>query len=157
MLDIKFITGNVSIGKYIDVTSRYLFHYVYKKIAPYNIQRHQFKVLIELYNKEGIYQENIVDTLKIRKSEVAKAIKKLMDNGYIYKVKNPKNKKYHNLYLTEKGILIKPKLVDILIESNKVLTQKISEEDLEVTKRVLKQMSNNIYEETNKKDDSCIL
>lgn len=149
----KFITGSVSIGKYIDVTSRYLFHYIYKKVAPYNIQRHQFKVLIELYHNEGICQEDVVNTLKIRKSEVAKAIKKLIENGYIYKVKNPQNKRIHNLYLTEEGLRIKPEIINILTESSEILTQNISQEDLEITKRVMKQMSNNIYREANKKEE----
>lgn len=150
-MKIKFITGRVSIGKYIDITSRYLFHYIYKESAQYNIQRHQFKVLIELYHNEGICQEDLVDILKIRKSEIAKTVKKLIDNGYIYKVKNAQNKRIHNIYITEKGFRIKEDMTNILTKSSEILTRNISLEDLEVTRRVMKQMTNNIYEEANEK------
>lgn len=152
-MEIKFRTDNVSMGKYIDITSRYLLHYIYKEVEQYNIQRHQFKVLLELYHNEGICQEDLVDSLKIRKAEVAKAIKKLIDNEYVYKLKNPKNKRIHNIYLTQKGLMIKEKIINILDKSNEILTQNIAQEDLEVTKRVLKQMSNNMYQEANEKEE----
>lgn len=153
-MDIKFITGKVSIGKYIDVTSRYLFNYIYKKVTPYNIKRHEFKVLLELYHNEGICQEDIVENLKIRKSEVAKAIKGLIANDYIYKIKNPENKRIHNLYITKKGLTIKNDIINILLKSSEILTQNISEEDLKVAKKVMKQMANNIYIEANIKEEN---
>lgn len=59
---------------------------------------------------------------------------------YIIKCK----KRSHNLYLTEEGLRIKPEIINILTESSEILTENISQEDLKKTKRVMKQMSNNI-------------
>lgn len=148
-MEIKFITGDDSIGKYIDIISRYLFYYIFKQVEPYNLQKHQFKVLVELYLKEGICQEDLVDSLKLRKADVAKAIKKLIDIGYVRKEKDSKDKRIHHLYVTEKGLEIKNHIISILSESSNILSQNISNEELEITKKVMKQMADNIFSASN--------
>lgn len=151
-MDLKFITDNDSTGKYIDIISRYLFYYIYKQVEPYNLQKHQYKVLIELYHNEGICQEDLVDSLKLRKADVAKAIKKLIEIDYVRKEKDCKDKRIHHLYVTEKGLEIKNHIISILTESSKILTQNISNEELEITKKVMKQMSENIYKASTNMD-----
>ncbi|MCY6484625.1 MarR family winged helix-turn-helix transcriptional regulator [Clostridium aestuarii] len=148
-MEIDFITEHDSIGKYIDIISRYLFYYIFKQVEPYNLQKHQYKVLIELYNNQGICQQELVDLLKLRKADVAKAIKKLIDIGYIYKKKDSRDKRIHHLYVTEKGIEIKNDIIFILSESSKILSQNISKKELEITKKVMKQMAENIFSASN--------
>ncbi|MCY6370926.1 MarR family winged helix-turn-helix transcriptional regulator [Clostridium ganghwense] len=148
-MDIKYITREDSVGKYIDIISRYLFYYIYKEVEPYDLQKHQYKVLVELYHCEGICQEDLVDSLKLRKADVAKAIRKLIDLGYVYKKRDSIDKRIHRLYITEKGNEIKDKIISILEKSSKVLTQNISKEELEIVKKSMKQMAENIHTAAN--------
>ncbi len=144
-MEMNFITKDESVGKYIDIISRYLFYYIQKQIEPHNLHKHQFKILIELYQHEDLCQEDLVSLLKLSKADIAKSVKKLVDLGYIHKEKDKNDKRIHHLNLTEKSLAIKEDIISILEETSGILSQNISEEEIEIAKKVMKQMSENIF------------
>ena len=68
---------------------------------------------MHLSHKEGITQDDLAVHLHIDKGTVARALKKLEDNGFIYREINPQNRRRYLLFLTEKGRQIVPRIYDI--------------------------------------------
>ncbi|QZY56386.1 MarR family winged helix-turn-helix transcriptional regulator [Crassaminicella profunda] len=143
-MEMKFITKDQSVGKHVDIISRYLFYYINKQVEPYHLQKHSYKILIELYHQEGLCQEDLVTLLKLSKADIAKSVKKLIGLGYIHKEKDTEDKRIHHLYLTEKSLAIKDSIISILEDTSTILSQNISKEDIQITKKVMQQMAENI-------------
>ena len=143
-MKIEFITNDESIGKYIDVISRNLFNYINKQVEPYNLHKHEYQILVELYLYEGICQEDLVTLLKLSKADIAKAVKKLLNSGYIRKEKDANDKRIHHLYLTLQSLEIKDNLISILKDTSDILSENVSKDELQITKKVMKQMAENI-------------
>lgn len=68
-----------------------------------NLAKGQYLYLVRIFENPGMIQDKIANMLKVDRSTTAKAIKKLVDDGLIEKVKEGNNKKEWKLYCTEKG------------------------------------------------------
>ena len=145
-MEIKFITKDDSVGKYIDIISKHLFYYIHKQVEPYHLQKNQYKILIELYHHEGLCQEDLVTLLKLSKADIAKAVKKLVSLGYIRKEKNTNDNRIHHVYLTEKSLSFKKDIISILEDTSDILSKNISKEEMDITKKVMQQMAENILD-----------
>ncbi|CAH2214950.1 MarR family winged helix-turn-helix transcriptional regulator [Tepidibacter aestuarii] len=146
--DEEFITEKVSFGKFIDRIYRNNNYYVGKHLEKYNLNKSEYKYLIQIYLNEGICQDDIVNRLKVDKYEVARGIKSLIEKGYVYKEKDSIDKRKHRLYITEKGNSIRDGFTAILRESSEILTKGFKEEEKDLVLGFLIRMAQNICEET---------
>ena len=96
------------IGKAISYLYRYGQIYIGKKIEPYGIGSGQFPFLMRLYREDGINQESLSDYLKIDKGTTARAIQKLVDEGYVFRQRDEKDRRSYRVFLTEKGKKLEP-------------------------------------------------
>jgi len=138
-----------SIGKYISSISKYIHRYINKRADNYNLNTHQLHILQILYNNEGISQNGLVERVRTNKISISKSLDGLLEEGYIEKRKNEKDKRIKNIYLTEKGHRIRTQIKNILKDVTEVLTNNFSKEEDIVIRKLLKKMSDNIYEEIN--------
>jgi len=145
--DEDFVTETVSFGKFIDHIYRNNNYYVGKRLEKYNLNKSEYKYLIQIYLNEGICQDDIVNILKVDKYEVAKGIKSLTQKGYIHKEKDRIDKRKHRLYVTDRGNSIKNGFIEILRESSQILTKGFTEEQKDLSIEIFSKMSQNIYEE----------
>ncbi|MFD3156999.1 MarR family winged helix-turn-helix transcriptional regulator [Haloimpatiens sp. FM7330] len=144
------LTGKISFGKWIDIISRHLSYYIVKNLKKYNLNRNEYKYLIQIYIREGFCQEDMVERLKVDKYEVAKSVKSLIEKGYIYKTKDEEDRRKYRLFLTDKAKEIKSDFIHILEQSSEVLTRNFSEKEKQLLLDFLFRMTENIYEETTK-------
>lgn len=91
------------VGKEISYLYRYEQIFIGKKIEAYGIGSGQFPFLMRLYSEDGINQESLSDYLKIDKGTTARAIQKLVDEGYVSRQKDEKDRRSYRVFLTEKG------------------------------------------------------
>lgn len=110
----------------------------------YSLGNGQFQILNMVGWEEGISQERIAYQRNIDKSAVAKSVKKLMDHGYLYKVRDEQDKRAFCLYCTEKGKQVIPETRKILQKVDEILTMNSTPEELEVFIRVTERMNQNI-------------
>jgi len=68
-----------------------------------NLAKGQYLYLVRVYENPGIIQEKLANLLKVDRTTTAKAVKKLIEAGYIEKVKTEENKKEFKLFCTQKG------------------------------------------------------
>ena len=95
--------------------------YIGKKIEPYGIGSGQFPFLMRLYREDGINQESLSDYLKIDKGTTARAIQKLVDEGYVFRQRDEKDKRSYRVFLTEKGKKLEPDMKKIASEWEDIL------------------------------------
>jgi DNA-binding MarR family transcriptional regulator len=132
-----------SIGKLISCIYRYSHFHIAKKLEIYKIGRGQLSFLMTLYNRDGVSQENIARNLKIDKSTVARAIKKLMEEGYVIKERDTSDRRAYKVFLTEKAKIIKPKIINIVSEWFESLLSDFTEDERKILIIFLKKIVKN--------------
>ena len=90
------------IAKYISLIYRKGNCFINREVSKFGIGSGQIMFLMQLYNKDGISQEELSENLNIDKATTCRAIKKLEEQGLLTRVKDEKDKRAYKLYLTIK-------------------------------------------------------
>lgn len=112
-----------------------------------NLSKGQYLYLVRIYENPGIIQDKVASLLKVDRSTAAKSIKKLVEHGLVKKEKDEHNKKELKLYCTEKGAKLYPFLQREEEYSTEVITENITQDEIEITLKVLYKMRINIEKE----------
>ena len=104
---------DIPLGVFISIIHRTRIVHLNNEMKDLELTAGQVPFLIHLSHKEGITQDDLAVHLHIDKGTVARALKKLEDNGFIYREINPQNRRRYLLFLTEKGRQIVPQIYDI--------------------------------------------
>ncbi|MFT4144098.1 MAG: MarR family winged helix-turn-helix transcriptional regulator [Mobilitalea sp.] len=138
---------NESIGKLTAAIHRNLQIVLNRKLKDISIRsgQHDFFYVISRY--EGITQKELSEWLYISKSTTAKAVKNLMDHGYVRKEKDTEDNRFDCLYLTEKGKQISVQMQETFMEVVEITTRNLSPLEIMQTKELLKKILNNVLEE----------
>ena len=111
----------------ISFTYRSVQKYFAKELAQYHIGWGHFAILMSLYDQEGCSQDSLAQSRGFDKTMIAKSILRLEEEGIVYRKIDPEDKRIKRLYLTEKGITLKPEMRRIGFELNyscsRILTQ----------------------------------
>ncbi|OON99098.1 MAG: hypothetical protein ATN35_02215 [Epulopiscium sp. Nele67-Bin004] len=92
-----------SLNHYLSRVYRKSMLYLQHKVDQEEIGLGQIICLNEIYKQEGLNQEHLATNLSVDKATIARAIKHLEKNGYIYRQRNENDKRAYEIYLTEKG------------------------------------------------------
>jgi DNA-binding MarR family transcriptional regulator len=103
--------------------------------------------------KEGISQKALSEELLIDKATTAKAIRKLEEEGYVYRENDPEDNRYHLIFLTEFGKTSLPKIQKVINDVNKKSRAGIPDEQFELMMELLQKMLFNVSEEVHKLRD----
>ena len=115
-------------GKEFSIIHRYSRVYMSKLLMEYNIPGRAVPYFMEICAHPGISQEQIAKNLKIDKGAVARIVKAMLDSGIVERRHNPDDKK--NEEAREK--------------LEKVLTEGMSEEEIQMCSMLLKKMAENL-------------
>jgi len=143
-------SGEESIGKWIAIVSKHMHYVVHKKLEKfekYNFGRGEFKFLVNIYEHEGICQEDLAEILKSHKYEVAKGIKKLVNRGLIKRIRDPEDKRIYRLYPTKEALAMQDDFMKILSDTTTIITRDFSPTEKELLLDFLIRMANNIHTE----------
>lgn len=90
------------------------------------LSKGQYIYLVRIFENEGIIPERLAERIKVDRTTLSRAVKKLEENGFILKESDKENKKIKHLYTTSKG----KQAVQLIIRennySNKVAIQQLS-------------------------------
>lgn len=90
------------------------------------LSKGQYIYLVRIFENEGIIPERLAERIKVDRTTLSRAVKKLEENGFILKESDKENKKIKHLYTTAKG----KQAVQLIIRennySNKVAIQQLS-------------------------------
>ncbi len=117
-----------------------------RDMKDYRISGHQMGYIVHIQKNPGVSQEDIADFFKLNKGTVAKGVKKLLDEGYILRKQNEKDKRAYELYLTDKGAGIFTESEKSISEFNDILTSGMTESEQETFRLLLSKACQNILE-----------
>lgn len=137
-----------SFGRLISCIYRYTQIFIGKELEHYNIGPGQFPFLIALQHREGATQEWLAHLLHVDKATSARAIKKLIKEGYVKREKDAKDKRKYRIFLTEKGKKMEPVLKEISAEWTAVLLSGFTEDEKDKITGLLKKMVENASAKT---------
>lgn len=118
---------DIPLGVFISIIHRTRIIHLNNEMKDLELTAGQVPFLMHLSHKEGITQDDLAVHLHIDKGTVARALKKLEDNGFIYREINPQNRRKYLLFLTEKGRQIVPKIHQIDKEWEKSVCSDLSD------------------------------
>lgn len=109
----------------------------------FEITPEQFLILDLLIENGELYQRQISEiTLKDR-GNVSRIIKILEDKELITKIEAANGRRIYKIIVTEKGKILRDKILPTTLEIRKILTKDISEEELSAALETLKKIYRN--------------
>lgn len=127
---------NESIGKSMSIIYRYRQILINHKLKPYDLGCGQYIFLMNIERNLGINQKELTNLVMIDKATTAKALKKLEENEYIYRVCDLNDRRYNQLYLTEKAHELMPVIIEILESITDELVEGLTKEEYEQFSRI---------------------
>ena len=131
------------IGKYVSEIYRSGNKFFSKAYAKYNIGAGQYMFLRVLYNEEGPTQEDLSDILNIDKATTARALKKLEDEGYIYRKKSVDDKRANIIELTQKALDIEEEFFEVHRLWEKKITESLDDNERDLALKLFKKIATN--------------
>ena len=131
-------------GKEFSIIHRYSRVYMSKMLMEYNIPGRAVPYFMEICAYPGISQEQIAKNLRIDKGAVARTVKAMVDAGVVERRQNPEDKRGYQLYPTDKMKKINMKNEEAREKLNKVLTEGMSEGEIQICRMLLQKMAENL-------------
>lgn len=138
------------IGKYVAAIYRNMQSIINFKLADIDIKSGQQDFLFVISKNEGISQKELSNILYVGKSTTAKAVKNLINSGYITRKQDETDKRYNRLYLTEKGKKITPRMSATFSEIMDIFAGGLSDDEFEQTLILLKKILKSLSDEKSK-------
>nr|MDF9459778.1 MarR family transcriptional regulator [Bacillus pumilus] len=114
------------------------------EFKEYDLTKGQYLYLVRICEEPGIIQEKLAEMIKVDRTTVARAIKKLELHGFIEKKDDRVNKKIKKLFPTDKGEAVYPMIKRENDYSNQVALDGFSEEEAEQIYEYLLRVRKNI-------------
>jgi DNA-binding MarR family transcriptional regulator len=97
-----------------------------------------------LWEEDGLTQRELSQRVGMMEPTTVTALNGMEKRGYVKRVRNAKDRRKINIFLTDKGRALKARLLPFVPEINRVACKNISEADLEVLKNLLASMKKNL-------------
>lgn len=128
----------------------------------YNITIEQFSLIMFLWHKDGVNQQELADHSLKEKTTVLRLIDNLENSGYIQRRKDPNDRRNNLVFLTDSGRTLRDALIaTVEINSDKVFNG-FNAEEKETLEMLLSKMYENLrpdnfhkYESINFNKDKC--
>lgn len=106
----KKVNPNLPLDGLISIIYRSQSVIVNKDADELNITCRQISCLRLVSAYPRITQDEIANTFQVDKGTIARTIRKLEDDEFLYRVQDPENRRKYQIFLTEKGKNIVPKI-----------------------------------------------
>jgi len=120
--------------------------FVSNRLKEYNIGSGQFPYFRMLLHRNGQSQEELSRFFHVDKATVGRGIKKLVEEGYVERRRNPEDRRAYQVFLTKKGEHMGTVVMEILRELTEVLTSDFTAEEFKLFLELLNRMHRNILD-----------
>jgi len=101
----------------------------------------KWKVLAALSIEDGISQTKLADLIFVEGPTLVSMIDKLEQLELVKRKPDPKDRRNNLIFMTKKSEEMINTIVDCVLELRKTVTKNISDKELEITKKVLRKMT----------------
>ena len=127
------VIDNAPLIGWIHNISKNQIRYLNTRISEFNLGK-EVRYIMMIYDNPNCSQDDLVNSYGESKANVAKALKKLEDEGYITREVNPKNRRKYMLKTTLKADELVPKVRQISLDWEKEVG--IDEDDVELKEKI---------------------
>lgn len=138
-----------SFGRWISMLHRFSVRYIAGRLKHLGIGRGHLFFLSELYDKEGMSQEELAESLNIDKGTTARALSAMETNGYIRRVGDSKDKRINRIELTQKARSIEREFIQAFTDWTEILTRQFTPAEKRQAMYLLYRMAANAEAEHN--------
>jgi MarR family transcriptional regulator, organic hydroperoxide resistance regulator len=117
---------------------------LHAKIAPHGVSIGQWYFLRVLWGEDGLTQRELSQRVGMMEPTTVTALNGMEKRGYVKRVRNSKDRRKINIFLTDKGRALKARLLPYVPEINRLASRNISEADLETLRSLLAAMKKNL-------------
>ena len=110
-------------------------------LAPLGLKSIHASYLTEICANPGISQDNLARLIFINKSNVARQVAVLEEEGFIRREPSAADKRVMELYPTEKTLEMLPQITQVLVKWEECITHDLSEEEKDLLTALLRKMS----------------
>lgn len=97
-------------------------------------------VLVDLWVKDGLRQQDLVASVVKDKGSIARALDNLEKQGIVIRITDEQDRRNKRIYLTQKGRNLKNLMLPHALESMEEALEGVSQEEIAVCKKVLRRM-----------------
>lgn len=137
------MTSPKSIGKMVSVIHRYGHSYFDHEFSDLDIGHGPRNFLAALFCREGMTQDELSESLMMDKTTTARAVKQLVQAGYVIRKRDEDDHRYYHLYLTDKARDLAPRIWDARSKWTEVLSKGFTEEEKELIYIFLERAADN--------------
>lgn len=124
-------------------------HLLFAKALRTRLQTHQITpgqwyFLRALWDEEGLSQRELSRRVGTTEPTTVSALRLLARNGMIERVRNPKDRRTINIFLTDRARAMKAELMPVAIEVNDVATDGLSDEEFAQLRALLQKVRDNL-------------
>jgi len=139
----EYMHTSESLGKWISIVYRYAHTFFDKKLAHANVSSGLVPFIYHIFRSDGLSQDELSEVIGIDKTTTARAIKTLVNLGYVSRNRDRDDKRIFRLYLTIKGRALIPEIKQVMTEWTSVISHGLSQEDKSRLEQALRRMAEN--------------
>jgi MarR family transcriptional regulator, temperature-dependent positive regulator of motility len=147
---LKIDNSEIPLGLLVSMIHRTRMMFLNDKMGDMDITAGQFPFITVLSCEEGISQDELAAHFHIDKGTVARALRKLEDKEYLFRKVDSLNRRRYLIYLTEKGRMAVPTVINIEKEWENSICSKFSEIEYNNLFDILKVLAVNSLENVDK-------
>ncbi|MFQ9309131.1 MAG: MarR family winged helix-turn-helix transcriptional regulator [Paraclostridium sordellii] len=121
-------------------------NFVNKSLSNSDITLSEFAYLKEVVNCDGIAQDELIRNLSIDKSAATRIAQSLEKKEIIKRVRNENNKRFFNVFLTDKGHEYAEFIKQTLSDFYNVLNNEVSSSDMKTFMTIFKRLNGSFEE-----------
>ena len=115
-----------------------------RRLSQYGMTLGQYYFMRALWIEEGLSQRGLSRRVGTTEPTTASVLRLLEKNGLVRRVRNSKDRRTINIFLTQRGRNLKNELLRMAIHINEIATDGFSPKDLENIKRLMTAMKANL-------------
>ncbi|PWA11482.1 MarR family winged helix-turn-helix transcriptional regulator [Flavobacterium laiguense] len=122
----------------------------YRTFAQKKLKENNYKITIDqwliikaILENPGISQQDLAEMVFKDNASVTRIIELLVQSKYLERENNPNDRRKSNLTVTLEGESIIKKVHSLVLQNRKIALKGVSQEDLEITNRTLKKITEN--------------
>jgi len=112
--------------------------------AGFDVTCEQWSVLVNLWEKNGVSQQDLAGTTCKGKTSMTRLIDNMENHNLVVRVPSKSDKRQKLIYLTKKGQDLQEKLLRIVQQTLKDAQKNIEVNDIALCKKVLSQVYENV-------------
>jgi DNA-binding MarR family transcriptional regulator len=135
-----------TLGYHLGTTARTLSGRLNKKLTDSgeNISFEQYVILVRLWEKEGISQQELAEDCGKDKTTITRLLDLLEKENVIVRKEDRSDRRNKQIFLTSRGKGLKKKLVPLALQTMAEAQKGISKKDLDLCIGVLKKIKSNL-------------